>query len=162
VVCRYEERVKGRGGQAHQRTMRLPIEQFIGRWRYAGNRWAKGRSRHPHHGTGRTRVRQGMRYVQRPVRSEGSGWCARPCSPAPESHHPLRRIGSRWHERANGRGRPEANPPGSGVPCRGTLACSLAPRLPRRLPILVPTAPRAGDLRRERERFQVGIAIPAP
>jgi hypothetical protein len=33
VVFRYEERAKGPGGQAQQRTMRLPLEQFIGRWR---------------------------------------------------------------------------------------------------------------------------------
>jgi hypothetical protein len=32
VVFRYEERGKTNGGQAHQRTMRLPLEQFIGRW----------------------------------------------------------------------------------------------------------------------------------
>ena len=32
VVVRYEERAKTNGGQAHQRTMRLPLEQFIGRW----------------------------------------------------------------------------------------------------------------------------------
>jgi Putative transposase len=32
VVFRYEERAKGPGGQAKQRTMRLPLEQFIGRW----------------------------------------------------------------------------------------------------------------------------------
>ena len=32
VIFRYEERAKGPGGQAHQRTMRLPLEQFIGRW----------------------------------------------------------------------------------------------------------------------------------
>jgi Putative transposase/Transposase zinc-binding domain len=33
VVFRYEERAKGPGGEAKQRTMRLPLEQFIGRWR---------------------------------------------------------------------------------------------------------------------------------
>jgi len=33
VVFRYEERAKGPGGQGQQRTMRLPLEQFIGRWR---------------------------------------------------------------------------------------------------------------------------------
>jgi len=33
VVFRYEERAKGPGGQAQQRTMRLPFEQFLGRWR---------------------------------------------------------------------------------------------------------------------------------
>jgi hypothetical protein len=32
VVVRYEERAKGPGGQAQQRTRRLPIAQFIGRW----------------------------------------------------------------------------------------------------------------------------------
>jgi hypothetical protein len=32
VVFRYEERAKGPGGQAQQRTMRLPLEQFLGRW----------------------------------------------------------------------------------------------------------------------------------
>jgi hypothetical protein len=32
VVFRYEARAKGPGGQAHQRTMGLPLEQFIGRW----------------------------------------------------------------------------------------------------------------------------------
>ena len=32
VVFRYEERAKPNGGQAHQRTMRLPLEQFLGRW----------------------------------------------------------------------------------------------------------------------------------
>jgi hypothetical protein len=32
VVFRYEERAKGPGGQAQQRTMRLPLAQFIGRW----------------------------------------------------------------------------------------------------------------------------------
>jgi hypothetical protein len=33
VVCRYEERPKGPGGQARERTRRLPLEQFLGRWR---------------------------------------------------------------------------------------------------------------------------------
>jgi len=33
VVFRYEERAKGPGGQAKPRTMSLPLEQFIGRWR---------------------------------------------------------------------------------------------------------------------------------
>lgn len=32
VVFRYEERAKPNGGQSHQRTMRLPLEQFLGRW----------------------------------------------------------------------------------------------------------------------------------
>ena len=32
VGFRYTERAKGPGGQAHQRTMCLPIEQFMGRW----------------------------------------------------------------------------------------------------------------------------------
>jgi putative transposase/transposase-like zinc-binding protein len=32
VVFRYEERAKPHGGQPHQRTMRLPLEQFLGRW----------------------------------------------------------------------------------------------------------------------------------
>jgi hypothetical protein len=32
VVVGYEERAKGAGGQAPQRTMRLSAEQFIGRW----------------------------------------------------------------------------------------------------------------------------------
>ena len=32
VVFRYEERDKGPGGQATQRTMRIPLAQFIGRW----------------------------------------------------------------------------------------------------------------------------------
>jgi hypothetical protein len=33
VVFGYEERAKGPGGQAQRRTMSLPLEQFIGRWR---------------------------------------------------------------------------------------------------------------------------------
>ncbi|MGH8068009.1 MAG: IS91 family transposase [Candidatus Entotheonellia bacterium] len=32
VVFRYEERAKPHEGQPHQRTMRLPLEQFLGRW----------------------------------------------------------------------------------------------------------------------------------
>jgi hypothetical protein len=32
VVFRYEERAKPHGGQPHQRTMRLPLERFLGRW----------------------------------------------------------------------------------------------------------------------------------
>jgi hypothetical protein len=32
VVFRYEERAKGPGGQATQRVMSLPLEQFLGRW----------------------------------------------------------------------------------------------------------------------------------
>jgi Putative transposase len=32
VVFPYEERAKLNGGQPHQRTMRLPLEQFLGRW----------------------------------------------------------------------------------------------------------------------------------
>jgi Putative transposase/Transposase zinc-binding domain len=32
VVFRYEERAKPNGGQSHQRTMRLPLGQFLGRW----------------------------------------------------------------------------------------------------------------------------------
>jgi Putative transposase len=33
VVFGYEERAKGLGGHAQRRTMSLPLEQFIGRWR---------------------------------------------------------------------------------------------------------------------------------
>jgi hypothetical protein len=33
VVFGYEERAKSPGGQGQPRTMRLPLEQFIGRWR---------------------------------------------------------------------------------------------------------------------------------
>jgi hypothetical protein len=33
VIFGYEERAKGPGGQARQRTMGLPLEPFIGRWR---------------------------------------------------------------------------------------------------------------------------------
>jgi hypothetical protein len=33
VVFGYEERAKGPGGHAQRRTMSLPVEQFIGRWR---------------------------------------------------------------------------------------------------------------------------------
>lgn len=33
VIFGYEERAKGPGGQATRRTMRLPLGQFIGRWR---------------------------------------------------------------------------------------------------------------------------------
>ena len=33
VVFGYEARAKGPGGQAKRRTMRLPLAQFIGRWR---------------------------------------------------------------------------------------------------------------------------------
>jgi hypothetical protein len=33
VVFRYEERSKGPGGQAKAQTMRLPLAQFLGRWR---------------------------------------------------------------------------------------------------------------------------------
>ena len=74
VVFRYEERAKGPGGQATQRTMRLPLDQFIGRWLLhvppagavlvrgwglyahtqgaqpwpsAGSKWAKGREEVP-------------------------------------------------------------------------------------------------------------------
>ena len=32
VVFAYEERAKGPGGQAKAQTMRLPLEQFLGRW----------------------------------------------------------------------------------------------------------------------------------
>jgi Putative transposase len=32
VVLAYEERAKGPGGQAKAQTMRLPLEQFLGRW----------------------------------------------------------------------------------------------------------------------------------
>jgi len=32
VVFGYEERAKGPGSQAKRRTMRLPFEQFLGRW----------------------------------------------------------------------------------------------------------------------------------
>src|SRR5262249_2151293 len=32
VVFRYEERAKAKGGPAKPRTMRLPLEQFLGRW----------------------------------------------------------------------------------------------------------------------------------
>jgi hypothetical protein len=32
VVFWYEERAKAKGEQAHRRTMRLPLEQFLGRW----------------------------------------------------------------------------------------------------------------------------------
>jgi Putative transposase len=71
VVFRYAERAKGPGNPAQQRTMSLPLEQFLGRWllhvrhrtwcgcaagacmptrkekrwRGAGSKWARGRSR---------------------------------------------------------------------------------------------------------------------
>jgi hypothetical protein len=44
----------------------------------------------------------------------------------------------------------------------GALECPLAPHRPRRLPILVPTAQPAGDLRLAMERYKVGLAIQAP
>ena len=44
----------------------------------------------------------------------------------------------------------------------GAFECLLVPRLPRRLPNLVATAQRAGDLRLEMARYQVGMAIQAP
>ncbi len=101
-------------------------------------------------------------FRQSAVRFVGSGWCARPSSPGPESHHPLRRIGRRWHEEANSRGRLEASLLGIGAPCSGAFKRSPAPRRPRCRPMLVPTAPRAGDVCLEMERFEVGIALQAP
>jgi Putative transposase/Transposase zinc-binding domain len=121
VVFRYEERAQGPGGQAQQRTMRLPLEQFIGRWRCAVNSSARGRWRRPSMWIGRAVARSGVRRIRNAVRSVGSDWCARRSSPGPESHHPQRRIGSRWHEGANGRGSAAATPPGSSMPCRGVL-----------------------------------------
>lgn len=44
----------------------------------------------------------------------------------------------------------------------GALESPLTPRRPRRLPMLMPTAQPAGDLRLEVDRYQVGLAIQAP
>jgi hypothetical protein len=44
----------------------------------------------------------------------------------------------------------------------GALECPLAPRRPRHLPMVVPTAQPAGNLRLEMARYQVGLAIQAP
>jgi Transposase zinc-binding domain/Putative transposase len=132
------------------------------RWRGAGSKWAQGRSRDPSQATGRARMRHGERHLQSAVRFVGNDWCARPSSPGPESHHPLRRIGRRWHEAANSQGRLEVSLLGIGAPCSGAFKCSLAPRRPRCLPMLVPTAPRAGDVCLAMERFEGGLAIQAP
>jgi Putative transposase len=104
VVLGYEERAKGPGRQAKRGTMRLPLAQFIGRWRlhvpppgavrvrcwglYAhtqGARWrcagsssAKRRWRCPRRGSGSARARRGVRRIRNAVRSVGSDWCARP------------------------------------------------------------------------------------
>jgi len=43
--------------------------------------------------------------------------------------------------------------------CRGAFECPCASRLPRVLPISVPTVPRACDLRLEIARCQGGIPI---
>jgi hypothetical protein len=132
------------------------------RWRGAGSRWARGQWRHPSDSMGRAMTRHGIRDMQSAVRCVGSGWCVLPSFPGPAPHHPQRPMGSRWHEGANGRGSAEANPAGTAVPGSGAFECSRAPRLPRRLPMVVPTAPRDGDWRREMERFQMRVTIHAP
>jgi Putative transposase len=78
---------------------------------------------------------------------------------------PPRRSGSRWHERANGRGRAQATPAGTGVACRGVQRggeCPVAPRLPRHLPMVVPTAFGARDLSFARARHQEGTGVQTP
>jgi hypothetical protein len=132
------------------------------RGRGAGSKWAQGRARDASQATGRARMKHGERPLQSAVRCVGSGWCARPSSPGPASHHPLRRIGRRWHEEANSRGRLEVSRRGIGAPCSGAFKCSPAPRRARCLPMLVPTAPLAGDLCLAMERFEVGLALQAP
>jgi hypothetical protein len=135
------------------------------RWRCAGSMWAKNRWRRPHHGTGRTRARHGMRCVGSGVRSVGSGWCARSSSPAPASHRRQRQVGSRWHEGKRGSQRPQAGPKGRGVAGSGGKralweTARLKMSLPRR--IAVPIAHDARDVGRERERHWGGRAIQFP
>jgi hypothetical protein len=132
------------------------------RWRGAGSQWAPGRSRDPSQATGRARMRQGERPRQRAGRLVGNGWCARPSSPGPESHPPRRRSGRRWHEAAHSPGRREVRLRGIGAPGSGAFKGSLAPRRPRCLPMVVPTAPCAGEVCLAMARFKVGRALHAP
>lgn len=46
--------------------------------------------------------------------------------------------------------------------CRGMCECPFAPCLPQRLPIAVPTVPRACDLHREMAQCQGAIPIQTP
>ena len=152
VVFRYEERAKGPGGQAQQRTMRLPLEQFIGRWllhvpppravlvrcwglyahtraqrwRRAGSSSARGRWRRPSLWIGRRCEERGEAHPECcPVC--GQRLVCTALIPRAGVPPPAETGGSRWHERANGRGRPEANPPGTGVACSGAQGAFGAP-----------------------------------
>jgi hypothetical protein len=46
--------------------------------------------------------------------------------------------------------------------CRGAFACPVAPRLPRQLPMVVPTAFGARDWSLVMARYQEGIGVQTP
>jgi hypothetical protein len=79
---------RGPCGCAVEACMPTPTAQP---WLGAGSIWAQGRWRRPHHGTGRTRTHHGVRHIRSVVQSVGSRWCARPFSPALESHRQPKR-----------------------------------------------------------------------
>jgi hypothetical protein len=95
------------------------------------------------HGTGHTRTRPGVRRLRSMVRSVGSPWCAQPSCLAQASPRQPTRVGSRWHEREHGRGRSAVAPERTRAACRrahkGPGVPPMAPRLPWRLRLGVPT-----------------------
>ena len=104
----------------------MPIPQAT-RWPRAGSNEVKGRSRPSRRSTGCARARPGVRRLQSAVRSVGSVWCAPRSSRGPAPPRPPRRDGSRWHEGAHSRGRPEADHQGSTLAFKGANGAVCAP-----------------------------------
>jgi hypothetical protein len=192
VVFGYTERAESPGGQATRRTMRLSLEQFVGRWLLhvppPGAVLVRGWGLYAHtQGAALAACRQqlGQGPVEAPPPWEWQSACAER-GEAPPERCPvcgqrlvctalLPRAGvpppavTEWEQVACGSARPwERGDEPARAPvcpaegCPGVFAGSLPPHWWQRLPSSLPTTPRAGDLPPETARCQSGIAIQAP
>ena len=116
VVFRYEERAKGPGGQAKPGTMRLPLDQFIGRFLrpvpppHAVRVRCWGLYAHAQ-GAALAQCRQPLGQgpsetpapLDEPHARQGWGAAAPECCPVRAFHPPPKRGGRRWQEGEWGR-----------------------------------------------------------
>jgi hypothetical protein len=188
VVFQYAERAKGPGGQATQRTMRLSLEQFIGRWLL------------PVPPTGAVRVRCWGLYAD--TQGAELARCRQQLGQAPCRGAPGSRLAARWRPRG-GRAygvlsgvRPAAGVCSGGASGwrttastaglgaggmrgrtavegrrgrvwpsdgrRGPMVSRIAPRMGRALPTVLSTTHAVGDVRLPSVRHQGGTGIQAP
>jgi Putative transposase len=192
VVFRYAERAKGPRGQAHQRTMSCPLEQFLGRWlldvppSHAVRVRCWGLYAHTQ-GDALARCRQqvGQGPVEGPKPGDGpredEAWgeappeCCPVCGqrlvctalPPPRRSPTASRAGlgagsMRGRTAVGGRRPTRREPVWPAEGRRGPCVSLLVAILPRPLPFVVPTAHGACDVSLKRERHRGGIWIQAP